>query len=253
MHSKHFFLFYKNTQDEPSNSSNDLADETSSDLTSSTLYNTSRLTTSVSVSVISSTPESSCSNILTKVSFNIETDANISEQEHQKRNSLVSPVSIRSYNSITNLASKKTDSSSNIPIISTTPPAKSFMKLPPPYPPAVNTTLPNGASREKRFSFSVEKSGQSLVPPKSGLANMFDKNKSFFDLSPNKMSSLGFGLTTSSSNSNLNGSVNNMSRSCSLYNYELDFVELKKMQISNTISQMNGITFCRIQHKSWEF
>ncbi len=186
--------------------------------------------------MISSTPDSSTNNLANKIPLNIDLKPN----PPQKRNSLVSPVSIRSFNSIANLASKN-DSSNNVPVISSTRPNNNFMKLPPAYPSllSANSSLPNCASREKRFSFSVEKFGQSLLPPKSSVAHIFDKNKSYLDLSQNK-STLGLGLLMSNSNSNLNGSINNISRSCSLYNYELDYVELKKMQITNTTSLMNG-------------
>jgi hypothetical protein len=90
--------------------------------------------------------------------------------------------------------------------------------------------------REKRFSFSsasADKGSLSLLTSKGNAKSEFQSSQG------NKLG-LGYGLTGSASNSNLNVPLSSIPRSCSLYNYELDYVELKKMEITNKTSQLNG-------------
>ncbi len=161
---------------------------------------------------------------------------NLTNLNHLKRHSLVTPINIKTFNSINNLANI-----SNSYIRTENTPVQVMNK----YYLTINSTLSHNqhqASRDKRFSFSVDKFSQPifLLPPKASLSNIFDRSnsggggmkvKSQTDLSQ---------LATPDGQNYLGSSMYNISRSCSLNVSGLEFCELKKLYISNDMSQFNG-------------
>lgn len=145
-----------------------------------------------------------------------------------KRYSLANPT-LKISTSINSIVSRLDGSSS-----SSNTPCSSLIK-----PGVSETSVNSSGGREKRFSFSVEKFGQSLMPPKTSLAHIYDRNEAAGSGCTINKSQTDLSLLRANNSLTLSSSLYNVSRSCSV-NYDLDLADLRKLQ---AISNPNGSLF----------
>lgn len=139
----------------------------------------------------------------------------LAPQNTAKRNSWVNPIKIKLFNSTNNLTTtKSTEKLSNGNLSSSSNNLLSIMD-----------GRGYHASRENRFSLSVDKFQQGQLLSKTNLREDL-KGKSQSDL-------------TALKNTGLSNSMYNMSRSSSIYSNELDCTEINKYRIEK--SQLNGL------------